>query len=78
MLTALPISILLISWNLLGTDTKSNTFDDLYSFTGLSLCLTMGKLIHPQEFEVRGTSHFPDSDAPRRGRMNADKQVIAS
>jgi hypothetical protein len=37
----------------------------------------MGKLIHPEEFEVRGTSNFPDSDAPRRGRMNADKQVTA-
>ena len=76
--TANPISRLLILWHLLVTDTKTNIFYDLYSFTGLSVCLKMEKLIHPREFEVKGTSHFPDSDAPRRGRMNADKQVIAS
>lgn len=41
----------------------------------LSLCLEMGKVMHPEEFEVRGTSHFPNSDAPKRGRMNAEKQL---
>jgi hypothetical protein len=38
----------------------------------------MGKVMDPEEFEVRGTSHFPNSDAPKRGRMNAEKQVMNS
>jgi hypothetical protein len=38
----------------------------------------MNEFIHPQEYEVKGTNHFPNSEAPRRGRMNADKQVIIS
>ncbi|XP_021937730.1 BRCA1-associated RING domain protein 1-like isoform X3 [Zootermopsis nevadensis] len=41
----------------------------------LDVCLKMNELIHPQEFEVKGTSHFPNSEAPKRGRMNADKQL---
>ncbi|PNF16091.1 hypothetical protein B7P43_G03272 [Cryptotermes secundus] len=47
----------------------------IVSCNWLSSCLEMGKVIHPEEFEVRGTSHFPNSDAPKRGRMNAEKQL---
>jgi hypothetical protein len=38
----------------------------------------MDELMSPQEFEVKGTSHFPNSYAAKRGRINADKQVIIS
>jgi hypothetical protein len=66
------VSIIYTSFGFRGLITE------LPVYTGLDECLKMNEVIHPQEFEVKGTSRFPNSEAPKRGRMNADKQVIIS
>ncbi|PSN40842.1 hypothetical protein C0J52_19556 [Blattella germanica] len=40
----------------------------------LGLCLELRTLVDPEPFEVEGTSRHPNSQSPRRGRINAEKQ----
>ena len=47
-------------------------------FTGIAGCLDKKSLIFPEAFEVKGTCNFPNSEAPSRGRINAEKQVQPS
>ena len=44
--------------------------------TGVTMCLESRNLVVPDTFEMKGTSRFPNSEAPKLGRINAEKQVL--
>ncbi|XP_069679993.1 BRCA1-associated RING domain protein 1-like isoform X3 [Periplaneta americana] len=46
----------------------------IVSYSWLEESEEMNDLIDPEMFEVKGTNHFPDSNAPKKGRTNAEKQ----
>lgn len=45
------------------------------TFAGLETCAQVGSLVCEEAFEVQGTSLFPDSLAPTKGRTNRKQQV---
>lgn len=45
------------------------------AFSGLETCTQLGSLVCEDAFEVQGTSLFPHSQGPLRGRTNRRQQV---
>lgn len=55
---------------------KTNLLLALFgTFAGLETCSQVSSLVCEEAFEVQGTSLFPDSLAPTKGRTNRKQQV---
>lgn len=42
----------------------------LYIFSGVLYCIQSKKLVDVDEFEIHGTIEYPDTQAPRKSRLN--------